>query len=72
LSQTERDRLRRVVQEAWESGFTIMSDFAQRYMAEVAMAASLNLITTRLNKDQFSRVWRITNKGLRWLNEEKA
>jgi uncharacterized tellurite resistance protein B-like protein len=72
LSQTERDRLRRIVEEAWRTGFTVMSDIAQAHMAEVAMAASLNLITTRIDKDQFGRVWRITTKGLRWLNEEKV
>lgn len=35
------------------------------------MAASLQLITTRVNRDVFSREWQITNKGLRWLNETK-
>jgi hypothetical protein len=37
----------------------------------VAMAASLQLITTRVNKDVFSRTWQITAKGHRWLNEAK-
>lgn len=35
------------------------------------MAASLQLITTRVNAAVFSREWQITIKGLRWLNETK-
>lgn len=35
------------------------------------MAASLQLITTRVNRDVFSREWQITTKGLMWLNETK-
>jgi hypothetical protein len=53
-----------------DGGFTVMSDFAQRNMVYVAMAASLQLITTRVEKNTYGRVWRITSKGLRWLNEE--
>lgn len=49
-----------------------MSDFARGHMAHVAAAASLNLITTKVNKTEFDRTWRITGKGLRWLQEEKA
>ena len=48
-----------------------MSDFAQRNMAQVAMASSRSLITTQVDKTEFGRIWRITNKGLRWLNEQK-
>jgi hypothetical protein len=48
-----------------------MSDYAQKNMEVVAMAASLQLITTRINKDVFSRSWQITAKGHRWLNEHK-
>jgi chromosome segregation and condensation protein ScpB len=60
-----------LLEHAWSKGFTIMSDYAQRHMELVAMAASLQLITTRVNKDVFSREWQITAKGLRWLNEAK-
>lgn len=37
----------------------------------VAMAASLGLITTREDKVTFTNIWRITGKGLRFLNETK-
>jgi hypothetical protein len=36
----------------------------------VAMASSLQLITTQISSQQFGRDWRITNKGLLILNEE--
>lgn len=60
-----------VLEEAWTSGFTVMSDFAQANMALVAMAASMQLITTRVSSGVFSRSWQITAKGLRFLNEHK-
>lgn len=56
---------------AWQEGFTVQSDYARRNAEVVAMAASLQLITTRVNRDVFSRQWQITAKGHRWLNEAK-
>ena len=64
-------QLMAVLDEAWTKGFTVMSNFAQANAELVAMAASLQLITTRVNRDVFSREWQITAKGLRWLNESK-
>jgi hypothetical protein len=49
----------------------VQSTFARSNAELVAAAASLQLITTRVNRDVFSRDWQITNKGLRWLNEHK-
>lgn len=48
-----------------------MSDFAQRNMALVAMAASQHYITTQVASSEYGRTWHITGKGLRWLNELK-
>lgn len=56
---------------AWQEGFTVQNDYARTNAELVAMAASLQLITTRVNKDVFSRTWQITAKGHRWLNEAK-
>jgi len=56
---------------AWKTGFTVQSVIARQHAEVVAMAASLQLITTRVNRDVFSREWQVTNKGLRWLNETK-
>ena len=60
-----------LLDHAWRDSFTVMSNYAQQNMELVAMAASLQLITTRVNRDVFSRDWQITAKGLRWLNEAK-
>src|SRR6185437_633196 len=38
-----------VLDEAWSKGFTIMSNYARQNSELVAMAASLQLITTRVN-----------------------
>lgn len=56
---------------AWTKGFTVQCDYARSNAELVAMAASLQLITTRVNRDVFSREWQITTKGLMWLNETK-
>jgi hypothetical protein len=60
-----------LLDEAWTTGFAVSSRYARENAELVAMAASLQLISTRVNRDVFSREWQITNKGLRWLNETK-
>jgi len=34
------------------------------------MAATMQLITTRISPQRFAQAWRITTKGLSWLNEK--
>lgn len=58
------DRLKLVLFEAWKSGFTTKSDFARDNADIVAMAASLNFITTRITTDLFGKTWSVTPKGL--------
>ncbi len=65
------ERLVPLLDEAWLTGFSVSSNFARANAELVGMAASLQLITTRVTKDVFSREWNITSKGLRWLNEYK-
>lgn len=69
---TVNERLVPVLDEAWRSGFAVSSNFARANAELVAMAASLQLITSRVTRDVFSREWNITTKGLRWLNEWKG
>jgi hypothetical protein len=64
-------RLMAVCDMAWSDSFAVSSRFARENAELVAMAASLQLITTRVTKDVYSRDWQITTKGLRWLNEHK-
>jgi hypothetical protein len=71
LPKTTGDGLREVVHEAWVGGFSVQSSIARTHAEFVAMAASMQLITTQMDKREYSRIWRVTNKGLRWLNEMK-
>ena len=64
-------QLMKVLDEAWLRGFTVQSRFARSHAELVAMAASLQLISSRINRDLFGCEWQITSKGLRWLNENK-
>lgn len=61
------DGLVTVILEARFRGFTVKSDFAREHADYVAMAASLQLITTRLYRDVFSREWRPTVLGLQFV-----
>ena len=74
MPKTDTDReLYTVVNEVWfRGGLTLSCDFVRKHAAFVAMAASQHLISTRIDKTQYGHIWRITNKGLRWLNEQKA
>lgn len=55
--------------KAWQTGFTVSSDFARKEAGLVAMAASAQLITTRVAEGLYQSMWLITAKGIRLLNE---
>ena len=71
LRDTDYERLLPVLERAWRKPFTVQSEFFRRHAAFVAMAASLQLITTCVDKNTFSSEWHITIKGQRWLSEAK-
>lgn len=54
----------RVVEEAYDKGLPIQSDWARRYGDSVAAAACLGLITTLTLEGNFGRRWRPTARGL--------
>lgn len=58
-----------VLKKAWLQGFRTKSNFAREYADEVAVAASLGLISTKIGKDKFDRTWHITRKGLDFIGE---
>lgn len=62
-------RVQLVLRRAWLEGFRTKSNFAREYADEVAIAASLSLISTKIGKDKFDRTWHITRKGLDYLGE---
>jgi hypothetical protein len=47
----------------------VKADFARSHAEYVAMAASLQLISTMIGRSRFATAWLITTKGLAWLNE---
>ena len=62
-------RVNLVLRRAWLEGFRTKSNFAREFADEVAIAASLGLITTKIGKDSFDKTWHITRKGLDHLGE---
>jgi hypothetical protein len=63
------DRVNSVIQKAWLQGFRTKSNFARLYADEVAIAASLGLISTKIGKEKFDKTWHITRKGLDYIGE---
>lgn len=53
-----------ILGKAHKGGFKTKSNFARKYANEVAIAASIGLITTRLNGVNFGTTWYITKQGL--------
>lgn len=62
----------KVLRRAWRTPFTLQCDFARHNVAHVAMAACKGLITTRVDRGVYGRVWLITSLGLRFINESEA
>jgi hypothetical protein len=58
-----------VLWRAWRSGFSTKSDFARHMANEVAVAACLGLITTKISGKTFGNTWYITKKGLEYHDE---
>lgn len=54
----------------WVEPVLLKSNFARGHVPELAMAASMGLVTTRISKTTYGNLWRVTSKGLRLINEE--
>lgn len=50
-------------------GFTTKSDFAREQADAVAMLACCGLITTHMQDDTWTNLWKITSEGLLFLEE---
>lgn len=68
LSAVE-DALVTVVLEAKTSAFTTSSEFARKNATMVAMAASQQLITTKVHANVYGKAWLPTVLGLKMLSE---
>lgn len=58
-----------VLARAWAGGFTTKSTFARDAASMVAIAATENLITTKLTDELWGNRWLITADGLSFLKE---
>jgi hypothetical protein len=62
-------RLLELLTAIWRGTVTVKSDCARDNAEIVAMAASMNLITTRVGPNCYAGAWQISGKGLRFINE---
>lgn len=65
------DRMNKVLRAIWREQVRVKSDMARKEADVIAMAASLQLITTKVGAQRFAKTWLITSKGLNWLNEKE-
>lgn len=49
----------------------VKCDYVRANAEVVAMAASMQLITTRVSKGTYAQAWRITTKGLTFINQQR-
>lgn len=54
----------------WTTIVTTKSNFARQFADYIAMAASQNLISTRIGGQVFGQQWQITSRGLYALEHE--
>jgi endonuclease/exonuclease/phosphatase (EEP) superfamily protein YafD len=65
------DRLNKVLRAIWREQVRVKSDMARKEADVIAMAASLQLITTKVGAQRYAKTWLITSKGLKWLDEKE-
>jgi hypothetical protein len=65
------ERLAELLDLIWRSKVSVKSTYARANAEVVAMAASLQMITTKTGVSTFANEWQITNTGLSWLNERE-
>lgn len=63
------DRLRELVCTIWKETVMVKGNLARDNADIVAMAASMQLITTRVGPNCYAGAWQITGKGLRHIND---
>ena len=63
------DSIYLVLVKAWDTGFKTKSKFARDFATIIALAATENLITTRLADDVWGNTWLINDLGLEYMKE---
>jgi hypothetical protein len=66
------DQLTEVLRTIWKSSVRVKSDFARKHAHIVAMAASLQMVTTKVGDNTFAHAWHITSKGIQWIREHES
>lgn len=69
LTEAFEEEVENIVHLARYETLTVQSDWARRRSRALAAAAVLGLITTE-TPEGFGRVWRVTAKGIQWLDGE--
>lgn len=64
-------RLSELLNLIWREKVSVKSNYARTNAEIVAMAASLQLITTKTGVSTFASAWQITTRGLTWLHEKE-
>ena len=72
MPTTDERRLLACLKEVYRGQVAVGGRFARNNLDIIAMAASMQLITTRIEKDVYGRAWQITLKGLRYINEQET
>lgn len=49
----------------------VKADYARKHADIIGMAASMQMISTRIGPNVYGSTWNVTGKGLAWLNEKE-
>ena len=63
------DELLGVLYAAHDGEITVNSNFAREKVLFIAMAASMGLLSTKITRDVYGRLWKLTCGGHRFINE---
>jgi hypothetical protein len=64
-------RLNEVIRKAWMAPFSTKSNYAREHANEVAVAASLGFISTKIDNNTHTNKWLVTVEGLARLHGVK-
>lgn len=65
-------RLNALLVRVWRTPISVKADYARSNAVIVGMAASLYMITTKIDTALFASQWHITPTGLSWLKEQET
>lgn len=55
----------------WREVVRVKADYARKHADIIGMAASMQMISTRIGPNVYGSTWNVTGKGLAWLNEKE-